>query len=208
MHLFESFIALNQATGNARYLARGAEIFGVFSAAFFQPDSGSLCEYLTEDLAPLPGPRGRITEPGHHYEWVWLLRHFQRASARDTGPYCSALYDHADRHGWDKKGFVVDEVETSGIILKRSRRCWPHTEALKANIVEGEVGQSGHDGRAARCVSRLMETFIGRPTRGGWMDHLDANGHPLVAMMPASTLYHVFCATAEAARVAAPGRWK
>jgi mannose/cellobiose epimerase-like protein (N-acyl-D-glucosamine 2-epimerase family) len=201
MHLFESCIALYQATGDAKYLARDAEIFGLFSACFFQPGDGALCEYLTEDLDPLPGPRGRITEPGHHYEWIWLLRHFQRASGRDVGPFCSALYAHADRYGWDDEGFVVDEVEASGAIVKDSRRSWPHTEALKANIVEAEVGRPGCDARAARCVSRLTETFIGRPIRAGWIDHVDGNGRPIVAMMPASTLYHVFCASAEAARV-------
>ena len=84
MHLFEAFIALHQATGDARFLARGAEIFGVFSTSFFQPSVGALTESLTEDLDPVPDARGRISEPGHHYEWIWLLRYFQRASGRDV----------------------------------------------------------------------------------------------------------------------------
>jgi mannose/cellobiose epimerase-like protein (N-acyl-D-glucosamine 2-epimerase family) len=201
MHLFESFIALYQATQNAKYLARGAEIFGIFSSCFFQPRFGSLCEYLTDGLDQFPNSRGQVTEPGHHYEWIWLLRNFQRASGRDVGSYCAALYDHADRHGWDKEGFVVDEVEASGAILRSSRRFWPQAEALKANIVEGENGRKGCDKQAARCVSRLMDTFIGRPISGGWIDHFDSTGRPIVAMIPASTLYHLFCAATEAARV-------
>ena len=202
MHLFEGFIALFQATRNAKYLARGAEIFGVFSSRFFRPDHGWICEYLTEDLVPLPGQRGRICEPGHHYEWIWLLRQFERASGRSVASYCTALYDHADRYGWDKEGFIVDEVESTGAVLKGSRRSWPHTEALKANIVEGEAGRPGCDSKAAHCVSRLMDTYMGRPISGGWIDHVDESGQPIVAMMPASTLYHVFCGTAEAVRAA------
>ena len=200
MHLFESFIALYQATGNSKYLARGEDIFGIFSTRFFQSERGTLCEYFNEYFDPIPGLRGRITEPGHHYEWIWLLRHFQRASGRDVTSYCSALYHHADQNGWDGNGFVIDEVETSGAILKSSRRSWPHTEALKANIVEGETARRGCDERAARCVSRLMETFLGRPIRGGWIDHIDTNGLPTVTTIPASTLYHAFCATAEVIR--------
>jgi mannose-6-phosphate isomerase len=202
MHLFEGFIALFQATGNTEYLARGTKIFEVFSNCFFRPDRGWLCEYLTEDLVPLPDQRGKISEPGHHYEWIWLLRQFERASGHSVGSYCTALYDHANRFGWDKEGFIVDEVESTGVVLKRSRRTWPHTEALKANIVEGEASRPGCDRKAAECVLRLMDTYMGRPISGGWIDHIDESGRSLVTMMPASTLYHVFCGTAEAVRVA------
>lgn len=206
MHLFESGIALYHATGDARYLARCGEIFALFSAKFFRPPYGTLCEYMTRELHPLQDPRGRISEPGHHYEWIWLLRLFQRASGRNVDPYCVALYEYADRYGWDAKGFVIDELTQTGKVLKNSRRSWPHAEALKANIVEGECGRLGCDERAARCVARLLGTFIGRPIRGGWIDHTDGAGRPIVTMIPASTLYHIFCATTEAARaIGEPG---
>ena len=202
MHLFEAFIALFCATKNAQYLDRSSEIFELFSSRFFQPDRGQLCEYLTDELIPQPGLTGRICEPGHHYEWVWLLRQFERASGRSVTSYCTALYDHANRYGWDKEGFIVDEVESTGAVLKGWRRCWPHTEALKANIVEREAGKVECDSKAANCVLRLMGTFVGRPVSSGWIDHVNENGQSVVAMMPASTLYHIFCATAEAVRVA------
>jgi mannose-6-phosphate isomerase len=201
MHLFESVVALYQSTRGARYLLRGTELFELFSTRFFQPKTGSLCEYLTKDLDPLPDARGSITEPGHHYEWVWLLRSFQRVSGQDVSSFCAALYEHADRFGWDANGFVVDEVDASGTVLKASRRSWPHTEALKANIAEGELGRASCDEKAAICVNRLLDTFVGRPVAGGWIDHVDPMGRPVVTMMPASTLYHLFLAVAEAARV-------
>jgi mannose/cellobiose epimerase-like protein (N-acyl-D-glucosamine 2-epimerase family) len=46
-----------------------------------------------------------------------------------------------------------------------------------------------------------MAVFLGRPVPGGWIDHVDANGAPIIDFMPASTLYHVFLAAAEADRV-------
>jgi len=147
-----------------------------------------------------------VTEPGHHYEWVWLLRHFARASGQEVGLYCTALYDHADHYGWDAEGFVVDEVEVSGAVLKSSRRSWPHTEALKANIVEGEIGRRGCDAKTARCIKQLMNVFVGRPVAGGWIDHVDGTGAPMVTMMPASTLYHLFVAVAEGVRVVSTSR--
>ena len=200
MHLFEAFLALHQATSDAKYLARAAEVFGVFTTSFFQPATRSLCEYLTDDLHPIDPPAGTAVEPGHHYEWIWLLRCFEKVSGRSVGSFCSALYDHADRYGWDAQNYILDEVDAIGYPIKSSRRSWPHTEGLKANIVEGEVGRPGCDERAARCLARLSDTFLGRPFPAGWIDRVDENGRSLVEFVPASTLYHIFCAVTEAER--------
>jgi mannose-6-phosphate isomerase len=203
MHLFEAFIALTQATGGGQYLAYATKMFELFATRFFQPSSGALCEYMDDALAPLPDAKGRICEPGHHYEWIWLLRHYQRLSGRDVSPYCAALYKHADSHGWDASGFIIDELDFSGSVVAKSRRSWPHTEGAKANIVEAESGRQGCDEKAAQCVDRLMDTFLGRPVRAGWIDRVSPDGKPIVEFMPASTLYHVFGAVTEAHRVCA-----
>jgi mannose/cellobiose epimerase-like protein (N-acyl-D-glucosamine 2-epimerase family) len=57
-------------------------------------------------------------------------------------------------------------------------------------------------------MTQLMNAFVGRPVSGGWIDHVDPMGRPIVTMIPASTLYHLFMAVAEAARVTSrpPGR--
>jgi mannose/cellobiose epimerase-like protein (N-acyl-D-glucosamine 2-epimerase family) len=199
MHLFEAYLALYGATGLSKYLSSAAKIFELFSQRFFQPNNGTLCEYLTEELEPMPGATGCIVEPGHHYEWIWLLRQYQQMSGHEVKTYTAALYDFADQYGWDREGFIIDEVDISGRAINRSRRAWPHTEGLKANIVEGEHGRMGCDRRAAQCVSRLLQ-FVGRPMPGGWMDRLSVDGTYLSDFIPASTLYHVFCAVTEAVR--------
>ena len=200
MHLLEALLALYSATGCAQYLRRASQIVDLFCKCFFRSDTGTLCEYLTAQLQPLPGPSGRIVEPGHHYEWIWLLGEYQRLSGRNVGTFTSALYDFADQYGWDQKGYIVDEVDVSGTVVAGSRRTWPHTEGLKANIVEDEHGRSCCDQRAAKCVARLVETFLGRPIPAGWVDRVTGDGVDIADFVPASTLYHVFCAVTEAAR--------
>jgi mannose/cellobiose epimerase-like protein (N-acyl-D-glucosamine 2-epimerase family) len=69
---------------------------------------------MTQDLMPVLDAVGRVCEPGHHYEWVWRLRQFQCAGGRNVDVFCSSLYDHADRHGWDAQGFIIDEVDAGG----------------------------------------------------------------------------------------------
>jgi mannose/cellobiose epimerase-like protein (N-acyl-D-glucosamine 2-epimerase family) len=201
MHLFEAFLALFETTKDARYLARAAEIFGVFATRFFQPDTGALCEYLTTDLRPLPSSQGRICEPGHHYEWIWLLRRFQTFTGRDVGPFCSSLYAHADKFGWNAEGLIVDELDFAGLVTKGSQRVWPYTESIKANLAEGERGMLDCDEKAARCLLQLTTSFLGQPFPGGWIDSRDETGNSTAQFVPASTLYHVFCALADAARV-------
>jgi mannose-6-phosphate isomerase len=201
MHLFEAFIALYEATKRDNYLAHATAMFDLFDRHFFRPATGTLCEYLTEELLPQPGAKGRIVEPGHHYEWVWLLRNYERLSGRDVGHQAKALYAFANKHGWDHGGYILDEVDEAGSVLTESRRSWPHTEGLKASIVEGERGDSSADEIAARCAARLMDGFLGKPIAGGWVDRIRADGAPLAEFIPASTLYHVFCAVSEAVRV-------
>jgi mannose/cellobiose epimerase-like protein (N-acyl-D-glucosamine 2-epimerase family) len=201
MHLFEAFLVLAETLRGESYLGHATKMFELFASRFVQRPSGALCEYMDDALAPLPGAKGRICEPGHHYEWIWLLRRYQRLSGRDVEPHCAALYRHADLYGWDKDGFIVDALDFSGNVIARSRRSWPHSEGAKANLVEGEAGRPGCDQKGAQCLARLMDTFLARPIPGGWIDHVSADGAPMVDFMPASTLYHVFGAVTEAHRV-------
>lgn len=204
MHLFEAFLALYESSGELQYLMKAKKLFELFKASFFRRERGYLCEYLTDALTPADGVRGQVCEPGHHYEWIWLLRKLEALSGEDISYYCHSLYNHADQHGWDKEGFIVDELDSSGHVVKGSRRSWPHTEGLKANLLEASLGRNGADARAAQCISKLMESYLGRPVGGGWIDHLDEKGRSLVDFMPASTLYHIVCAAAETDRMVNP----
>ena len=201
MHLMEAYLALYEATGRAEYRDHGLQMFRLFATRLFQPNTGTLCEYLTDELVPQPGRIGDIVEPGHHYEWVWLLRQLQRLTGESVETYTSALYRHADAHGWDGEGLIVDELASAGNVLSPSRRTWPLTEAAKANIAEGEHARGTFDEKAAHCFTSLAGRFLARPITEGWMDRIGPAGEPLADFMPASTLYHVFCAAAEAARV-------
>ena len=56
--------------------------------------SGALLEHFGEDWLPLPGAEGHIVEPGHLFEWAWLLQRCgsERAAHRRaaSGPPCRA----------------------------------------------------------------------------------------------------------------------
>jgi mannose-6-phosphate isomerase len=205
MHLFEALLSLWTTTREHRYLARAGEIFGLFTSRFFRAP-GILGEYFDEALQPAAGEKGTIVEPGHHSEWVWLLRWFEHETGRSVQPYVDALYAHAARHGYDEAGLMVDEVQIDGKHRLLSHRTWPMTEALKANVAEAAAGRPGAAAKAAEVATLLHRHFLTAAYPGGWMDRLDIKNAPAAPNMPASTLYHVLCAIDELDRVAEEGQ--
>lgn len=197
MHMLEGLLSLWSASGESRYLVQAEKIFDLFAARFFRPDPGVLGEYFDDALAPAAGTTGEIVEPGHHYEWTWLLRWLERESGRAVQPYVDALYRHADTYGYDGDGLVVDELLCDGRAYKRSRRTWPVTEAIKGNLVEAALGRVGAGDKVIALADRLHERFLTGVPAGGWMDRLDEHGRPATDFMPASTLYHILCALDE-----------
>lgn len=202
MHLFEALLALSSSSGDGRYLAKVGELFELFTSRFFRADAGTLGEYFDASLEPAAGVAGSIVEPGHHYEWIWLLRSFERQCGRAVQPYVDALYVHADGHGYDNAGLIVDETLIDGSHRTPTRRIWPATEAIKANLAEARLGRKNSATKAASLARMLHTHFLSRSLLGGWTDRLDANGAVATDFMPASTFYHIACAIDELDRYA------
>ncbi|HUJ47773.1 MAG TPA: AGE family epimerase/isomerase [Rhizomicrobium sp.] len=203
MHLFEGLLTLWSSSQDRKYLDRAEAMFDLFASRFYLSGPGVLGEYFDDQLEPDAGAAGRIVEPGHHYEWVWLLRWFERESGRPVGTYVERLYGHANTHGYDKDGLIVDEVLIDGTHQLPSHRTWPVTEAIKANIVEAAAGRAGAADRVVALANILLERFLTKEPPGGWIDRLDQRGQWATDFMPASTLYHVMCAIDELDRFAA-----
>lgn len=190
MHLFEALLALWEASADDRYRDRADELLGLFETHFFQRTAGVVLEYFDDTLLPAAGSPGNIVEPGHLYEWCWLLRAHQRATrGRGSASIIDALYEYADRHGQDGDGLIVDELSVDGSVATPSRRLWPMTEAIRCNVSEAAAGRPEAAGKAATLAARMSERFL--TSQGGWKDRLDRTGTPVDQSMPASSLYHV-----------------
>lgn len=204
MHLFEGLLALFEATGAERYLDRAGRIYRLLAKRFFIPGPDILAEYFDREWRPVgadPGGHGAVIwEPGHHCEWVWLLDKYARLRGVPIDPIADALYARAYRDGISPDGMIADEMRGDGLVAKSSRRAWPSTEAIKANAVRDGQGEAEAERRAGQAIEVLMRDFL--TGDGLWRDHLAADGQPLHLYVPASTLYHVFVAASEAARLA------
>jgi len=198
MHLFEAVLAAHEATGDPWFLDRADELFDLFRRRMFDSVYGVLREFHDAHWQPLTGDAGKIVEPGHHCEWVWLLK---RYADRRGQPLCEEawrLFDFAERHGRLNHGILLcDQLDTDGHVLKRSTRSWPQTEAIKADVAMAEARSLPLGERADVIVAALFDRFLDPAPAGGWIDWLDADGQPVVQTIPASTFYHLFLAFSE-----------
>jgi mannose-6-phosphate isomerase len=64
-----------------------------------------------------------------------------------------------------------------------------------------ELGAQGAAERAQAALATLDRYYLRQPIEAGWVDQLDQDSRPLPGPIPASTLYHIFVAVSEAARV-------
>ncbi|QEY19116.1 mannose-6-phosphate isomerase [Cellvibrio sp. KY-GH-1] len=197
MHLFEAFLALYDATGNAKYLARVGELFALFQSHFFDETHGVLFEFFDDSWTRLPNAKGDTVEPGHMMEWVWLLDWYHRRTGRPVAHYTKALYARGLEIGMDKSGLLFDAVSYTGDVIDRNKRCWGITELIKASLVQIREGNPNAEAIAVKGVDDLFTYYLCASTPGSYVDQRGANDEVVVDVAPASTLYHLIVAAME-----------
>jgi mannose/cellobiose epimerase-like protein (N-acyl-D-glucosamine 2-epimerase family) len=185
---------LFEASREERFLDQASELVALFRRRFF--DGRTLGEYFAADWSRDAG----ALEPGHHFEWAWILAQYQRFSGDNVEQEAAALVDFAEAHGVDAAlGMAFDTFDASGAPLQRTSRAWPNTERIKGHLALFEL--TGRDPRpAVASASRLLLDRYLLPY-GAWIDRLNEQGEPAPGPAPASTFYHVFLAFAEVLRL-------
>lgn len=197
MHLFEAFLALYDATGNAKWLARVGELFSLFQTRFFDAEQQVLFEFFQDDWQRCDDARGDLVEPGHMMEWVWLLDWYNRCSGRPVRQYTRALYEKALAIGMGPSGLLFDAVTPDGRVVDAKKRCWCMTELIKASLVQIREGNANAEAIAIKAVNDLFAYYLCASTPGAYVDQRGANNEIVVNLAPASTLYHLIVAAVE-----------
>jgi len=188
MHLLEAYLFLAQTAPGRGYEERAAALVSLAQRHFLR--DGALLEYFAHDWT-VTRP---AWEPGHHFEWVWLLAEYGDLTGVRLPAEIELLYFRAIAQGMAPDGLLVDELAPDGRVLKPSHRVWPHSEAIKAAAARGDQPF------AEKMTANLMGHFLDRPFAGGWVDHVAPDGASLVDYVPASTLYHLVLAASVAAK--------
>jgi mannose-1-phosphate guanylyltransferase/mannose-6-phosphate isomerase len=196
MHMLEACLAWHEATGDAAWLARARAIVDLFLEVFFDADSWTLGEFFGNDWSGLSSEKHAWTEPGHHFEWAWLLVTYAKA-ANQPGliKYARKLYASAIANGLNRAtGLAYDAVSKDGLPLVRTSRSWPQTEAIKAAIALDGTGGPDMKPEIESRVGRLFRWHIDPAPQGMWIDLIDERGRTKAQDVPASIFYHLVCA--------------
>jgi mannose-6-phosphate isomerase len=194
MHLLEALLALDELGPDADARALADEIFSLCADRFVDRAQGCLAEHFDASWRPLDGPEGRSIEPGHHFEWVWLLHAYARARDCSEARFLAdLLHRFARRHGVDADGLVFDALWRSGSVARDSKRLWPQTEHLKALAARGESSA------LRESLARVAAAYVD-PATGAWREQLDRAGRVTSDALNATSVYHVVLALREAAQ--------
>ena len=194
MHLFEAVLAWAEISGPSPWSQWADDLAAFFHERLWNSETGAINEVFDEHWRPLLGPHGCVLEPGHQFEWAWLIDRWSRAGGGGSGLATPAsLYASGDRGVEPRSGLVVDEISDQGAILKGSSRLWPQTERLKAALVLASAGGEFEPRGLAAAHSALaaLEMYLTTPVEGLWRDAPASIGASIDPPAPASSFYHI-----------------
>lgn len=202
MHLFEAALAWEGVApaGDApTWRALSDEVAGLALARLIDPRTGALREFFDAQWRPIAGAAGRIVEPGHQFEWAWLLMRWGRDRERPEAiDAARRLLEIGERHGVDARGVAIETLRDDFEVLDARARLWPQTERIKAWHAMHELAQEPAlkalaAERAVAAIAGLQKFFTPSPA-GSWCELLDADGRRQPGPARTSSLYHIVCA--------------
>ncbi|HSZ10533.1 MAG TPA: AGE family epimerase/isomerase, partial [Rhizomicrobium sp.] len=152
------------------------------------------------DGAPVKGLPGRIVEPGHQFEWAFLLLR-ARPGDDEIRKTARRLFEIAERHGVDPmRRVAIDSLLDDFSPHAKQARLWPQTERLRAAIALAALAEG--DARAAcertaLAAAEGLTAYLRVKVPGLWRDRMRADGTFVNEPAPASSLYHIAGAVLE-----------
>jgi mannose-6-phosphate isomerase len=212
MHLFEAVLAWSEVSDDPHWRGWAGEIAEHFLTRMVDAAGGRIVEAFDARWRPSDGPEGRRLEPGHHFEWAWLMERWSRlAGDAHAGEVARALYASGERGVDPRTGLVVDALSDDFKLLEPTSRLWPQTERVKAALLLAPAGNlDGSSQAAARSAVGAMRSYLATPVAGLWRDAPPGAGPhtELGATEPAmaSSFYHIIGAIEALQHLRRPGR--
>ena len=194
MHLLEAALALSKCYEGNQYISLVKSLLKLFCETFLDKKKLIIREYLNRNFNPNK-EIGHIIEPGHHYEWAWLLNWtaetLGQPELKDLG---ARILSQSLEFGWDTEfEGVFDQINAKDVtILKSSKRLWPVLELIKALCVYPSEQNFIY---LKNCLETVLEHYFNET--GTWVEHYTQNWQVLSDKMPVSSAYHLGMACLE-----------
>ena len=194
MHLLEAALALSKCYEGNQYSSLVKSLLTLFCETFLDKKKLIIREYLNRNFNPNK-EIGHIIEPGHHYEWAWLLNWtaetLDQPELKDLG---ARILSQSLEFGWDTEfEGVFDQINAKDMtVLKSSKRLWPVLELIKALCVYPSELNVIY---LRNCLETVLEHYL--KETGTWVEHYTQNWQVLSDKMPVSSAYHLGMACLE-----------
>ena len=193
MHLLEACLAWAEIGRDPGWSLWARQIVDLTLAKFIRRESGALGEFFAKDCQPAAGIEGRIVEPGHQFEWAWLLLRAQRIHPGPLRQTALRLITIGNEFGV-RNGVAINALLDDFSVRDPNARFWPQTERLKAALLAASVtGEESYWEMALAAVTSIFP-YLETRVPGLWLDVQLPTGERVAAASPASTFYHLVCA--------------
>jgi mannose-1-phosphate guanylyltransferase / mannose-6-phosphate isomerase len=196
MHLLEAALAWIEVAPDAAWNGLADEIIALCLSKFIDPAHPALHEFFDESWAIARDAQGGTVEPGHQFEWAWLLARWANLRGRaDVHDIARGLYATGTLGVDAARHAAMDEMGGDLKVRRGTARLWPQTERLKAALL---LADSGKDRdfylKEAADAALGLWGYLETPMPGLWRDKLGLDGRYADEAAPASSLYHIACA--------------
>ena len=182
MHMLEAMLAWIDAGERGDFEEVARAIVDLAARHLIDPATGAIGEFYDGEWC-FAADQGHVREPGHQFEWAYLL---DAAAVRLGGDHRAAvrrLVEFGNRHGVID-GRAIFAVDATGQVIDARARLWAQTERLRTMTLLDNVP-------AAIESLAALRRFMAVPVAGLWSDWLDAEGRLVIEPVPASSLYHI-----------------
>ncbi|RED48557.1 AGE family epimerase/isomerase [Aestuariispira insulae] len=194
MHLLEAYLALEASDHDPRWRLRILTMAQLTVSQLMDAQTGLIREYFDENGAPCP-ERGDLVEPGHQFEWSWLIGEIARLAGPSGGleEKRQAVFEWTERTGMDPQtGGIYNQLNITGAVQDKAMRLWPVTEYLKAVSTLPSLAPVQRQERLADGLAFLMDHYLQHD--GRWHEHLAQDLTVTSDFIPASSMYHLMMA--------------
>ena len=208
MHMLEAALAWLKVSDESQrgpWVELAQELVYLCLARFVDPATGAVREYFDGQWQPMTDETGRIVEPGHQFEWAWLL--MQWATCEYCDPqhrdYCRVaarrLVDIGERWGVDRvRDVAINELWDDMTVKDAGAKLWPQTERVKAWCAVLEHARSTQEAQLAcqniAAAVQGLKRYFSAEHAGLWQELLTPDGSFTTEPCKASSFYHIACA--------------
>ncbi len=197
MHLLEAALAWCDADPGNLWDGLADEIAELCLSRFIDPKHGFIREFFDSSWAPQVGDAGRHVEPGHQFEWSWLLERWGLLRGHEGARRAARTLFEIGTRGVDPgRGVAIDDMWDDFTAARPTARLWPQAERIKSAIalMTASTGPARTRYRAeAIAASNRLWRYLETPIAGLWWDRMATDGNFISEPAPASSFYHIIC---------------